>query len=376
MMRTSRGRLRSGPARAAAGVTTAAALVLSGLAAATPARAQGEVPILGQALTVSSDDTPQTTRDVLISLHGVRRVEGATMVYFSVGYTPQSDAGSDNLSLMKAFGFQAQMTPLRDEIDAMGDVAILDIDGRKAYSTLYTGADHTDRGASECVCFSWLDALPKEPEPGKAYVGAAAVGPLPTSLDRVTVRVAGQFFSDVPVEDGPMEPTVTPDDPILVGTGWPEVDTKAITSVPDPSVFTLALTSHQATDDSAINERVGSDTRSLDLSADVLFDVDEATLTSKAKQEIAAAAKAIKGADVSGTITVIGHTDSSGSDSHNQDLSERRAESVAKALKPLLPSGITLTTDGKGESEPIASNETEDGKALNRRVTITLPEAK
>lgn len=69
--------------------------------------------------------------------------------------------------------------------------------------------------------------------------------------------------------------------------------------------------------------------------------------------------------------TIVGHTDSRDSDAHNQTLSERRAEAVEAALADRLP-GVEFTVEGRGETEPIASNSTEEGRALNRRVTITM----
>src|SRR5690606_19132750 len=74
-----------------------------------------------------------------------------------------------------------------------------------------------------------------------------------------------------------------------------------------------------------------------------------------------------------GPVTVIGHTDSVDSEASNLTLSKERAAAVATALeKRLDTSDYELATDGKGEAEPIASNDTEDGKALNRRVEIVL----
>ena len=61
-------------------------------------------------------------------------------------------------------------------------------------------------------------------------------------------------------------------------------------------------------------------------------------------------------------LLVVGHTDSVADDAHNLDLSKRRAEAVATALKTALP-GWDIQTDSKGETEPIVSNDTEDGKA-------------
>ncbi len=71
-------------------------------------------------------------------------------------------------------------------------------------------------------------------------------------------------------------------------------------------------------------------------------------------------------------VDVIGHTDSRGSEQYNQRLSEQRAASVARYLEShkVLPQRIVTT--GKGELRPIASNDTPDGRALNRRVEINL----
>ena len=71
-------------------------------------------------------------------------------------------------------------------------------------------------------------------------------------------------------------------------------------------------------------------------------------------------------------IVVAGHTDSSGSDALNQNLSERRAQSVSSYLNT---AGIIierLEVIGFGETQPVASNQTDAGKELNRRVEITL----
>lgn len=71
-------------------------------------------------------------------------------------------------------------------------------------------------------------------------------------------------------------------------------------------------------------------------------------------------------------VDVYGHTDSTGSDSYNFDLSQRRASAVADYLTMRGVQSARLGTRGFGESQPIASNETEEGKAANRRVEIKL----
>lgn len=71
-------------------------------------------------------------------------------------------------------------------------------------------------------------------------------------------------------------------------------------------------------------------------------------------------------------LAVAGHTDSTGSAAHNQDLSQRRAGSVARYMEDqgVLPERIYAS--GYGMTQPIASNETESGRRLNRRVDITI----
>ncbi len=71
-------------------------------------------------------------------------------------------------------------------------------------------------------------------------------------------------------------------------------------------------------------------------------------------------------------LSVTGHTDSDGSDSANQSLSASRAEKVKSILVDEGFNAENLETDGKGEAEPIASNDTPEGKAQNRRVSIRL----
>ncbi len=77
-------------------------------------------------------------------------------------------------------------------------------------------------------------------------------------------------------------------------------------------------------------------------------------------------------------VKVIGHTDSVGTDTNNQKLSIERADSVRDFLNDRGVSGGRIEVTGRGEREPIASNETVEGRAKNRRVEIFLrePEAK
>ena len=70
------------------------------------------------------------------------------------------------------------------------------------------------------------------------------------------------------------------------------------------------------------------------------------------------------------TLTVVGHTDNVGSNAYNQQLSERRALSVAQFLESRRVNGMRLATAGKGETQAVASNASEAGRQANRRVEI------
>jgi outer membrane protein OmpA-like peptidoglycan-associated protein len=71
-------------------------------------------------------------------------------------------------------------------------------------------------------------------------------------------------------------------------------------------------------------------------------------------------------------IEIAGHTDSSGSDQYNQQLSQRRAQAVATYLASQGVKHERLMTVGAGEAYPIASNDNEQGRAANRRVELTI----
>ncbi len=70
------------------------------------------------------------------------------------------------------------------------------------------------------------------------------------------------------------------------------------------------------------------------------------------------------------TLTVVGHTDNVGSDKYNQDLSLRRAHSVARYFESKRVDPVRMAISGKGETQPVASNNSEAGRQQNRRVEI------
>ena len=101
----------------------------------------------------------------------------------------------------------------------------------------------------------------------------------------------------------------------------------------------------------------------------VHFAFDSAKLTSEAKSILDGALTAIK-ANPSAHLTVEGHTDSTGSDSYNYDLSERRAQAVVNHLSSSGVAASRMSSVGKGASNPVASNDTSEGRRQNRRVEV------
>jgi OOP family OmpA-OmpF porin len=107
------------------------------------------------------------------------------------------------------------------------------------------------------------------------------------------------------------------------------------------------------------------------VSAVALFDFDKSVLKQQGKAELQNVGAKIRDQGMSvGDIDVIGYTDSVGSNDYNYALSERRANAVKDYLVSEGIDADLIDAIGKGKSEPVASNDTEEGRAKNRRVEI------
>lgn len=104
---------------------------------------------------------------------------------------------------------------------------------------------------------------------------------------------------------------------------------------------------------------------------DVLFETGKSDLKSSASTNLAKLA-AFLNQQPERALVIEGHTDSVGSDSYNQELSQRRADSVKAFLIGHNVAPNRITAVGKGESSPVASNDTSSGRQLNRRVEIVI----
>ena len=116
--------------------------------------------------------------------------------------------------------------------------------------------------------------------------------------------------------------------------------------------------------------RIG-DNITLNMPGNVTFATDSADLSPAFFEVLNSVSKVLKEFDQT-IIEVAGHTDSTGSDAHNQALSERRASSVSQYFTARKISANRLISVGMGESRPVADNGSVEGRQANRRVEITM----
>ena len=113
------------------------------------------------------------------------------------------------------------------------------------------------------------------------------------------------------------------------------------------------------------------DNITLNMPGNITFATDSADLNARFFDVLASVSKVMTEFDKT-VVEVAGHTDSTGSESYNQNLSERRAGSVAQYLQTQGVNHQRMITVGMGETYPVADNGSANGRQLNRRVEITM----
>ena len=117
-------------------------------------------------------------------------------------------------------------------------------------------------------------------------------------------------------------------------------------------------------------ERVGEGIK-ITFDSGLMFNVDSYELKSETRDNLSELSKTLQKYDDT-NILIEGHTDNTGTDSYNLNLSEKRASSVANYLNDQGVKSGRITTEGYGEDQPIASNETAEGRQSNRRVEVAI----
>jgi outer membrane protein OmpA-like peptidoglycan-associated protein len=117
-------------------------------------------------------------------------------------------------------------------------------------------------------------------------------------------------------------------------------------------------------------ERIGEGIK-ITFDSGLLFEVDKYDLTSNAQTNLTDLARILNKYEDT-NVLIEGHTDSSGSDDYNMRLSERRAQAVSHYLASQSVASGRFSLMGYGETQPIASNDTAEGRRLNRRVELAI----
>lgn len=139
----------------------------------------------------------------------------------------------------------------------------------------------------------------------------------------------------------------------------------------EPVVSETAVESPSEQVTYATDTQIDTEVEKISFDTDTLFDFDKAALKREGRQQLDLLASRLMDKVVQ-VVVVSGHTDSIGSQAYNQQLSEKRAKAVAEYLNGKGISSEKIFTEGRGASQPIASNSSEAGRALNRRVEIEV----
>ncbi len=219
----------------------------------------------------------------------------------------------------------------------------------------------TQPDAGDCTC---TGSFPVDLGASTLLQAAFTGVPVDATAMTVTVPNAG-VFADVPIRNG-----VVPQPPAAVLNGSPV----AAVDWSRPGVSTVRdLIEHRTSLVAPVNTSKTAKQTDVQLSADVLFRIDKSDLSPAAGKSINVALAELE-AGGAGPLTIIGHTDDTGTSAHNQTLSEARARTVATAIRTRLPDAQwPKTVSGKGETQPLVPNTSAANRQINRRVTISYP---
>ena len=201
--------------------------------------------------------------------------------------------------------------------------------------------------------------------PGKEIISYLSFGKVDT--DTVTVMVPMAGFTTVSVLDANDAKKAKVD----LSTAQTEIDKypRAAPELADP----VAIERYTRALDDSTSTHAGSKDITVTLASDVTFASDSADLTSAADAQLKTVASQLTQYPDGGTLSIVGHTDDVQDDAYNQTLSEKRANAVKTRLEQLTKLDKWQTSvSGKGESEPKIKDTSDEARAANRRVEITL----
>ncbi|WP_143225091.1 OmpA family protein [Actinomyces naeslundii] len=201
--------------------------------------------------------------------------------------------------------------------------------------------------------------------PGENITSYLSFGKVDTDTATVLVPMAG--FTTVSV----LEADAAKKAKVNLSTAQTAIDqsSHAATELADP----VAIERYTRALDDSTSTQAGSKDITVTLNSDVTFASDSADLTPAADTQLQTVADQLKQHPDGGTLTIVGHTDDVQDDAYNQTLSEKRANAVKTKLQQLTKLDKWKTSvSGKGESQPKIKDTTDEARAANRRVEITL----
>ncbi|MBB6170657.1 outer membrane protein OmpA-like peptidoglycan-associated protein [Nocardiopsis mwathae] len=221
-------------------------------------------------------------------------------------------------------------------------VTLIDSANRKRHMPLQKTDD-------QCLCSDFKGQ--ERVDPGDSVDIWVAYPAPPADVDAMTVAtLASPDFVDIP---------------LLEASGEEEEIAQTATADPEiRDISSIQMGEEETREDSGDESKIM-------LSSDVLFKVNESDLTDKADTALKKVAKEIDDSSAD-EVSIDGYTDNTGNDSINNPLSKDRAESVQKRLEDLVSRDVNFSAEGHGSSDPIASNDNEEGREQNRRVTISF----
>ncbi|MCC2315061.1 OmpA family protein [Cellulomonas xiejunii] len=311
---------------------------------------------------------PESGVEVEVGVHPVVRAGEYAVLTLDLTALTESPTG-DRVHVYGFDGALGQNLPLRRP----SNVRLVDLERDLIY--------HPGVGADD-----WPVVAPSDwhhvSDPGGSRVLIPYPAPAPDVTSLSVFLPGAPLLADVPVIDGEVPSSVRPEqqaqepaaDPSASGTATPspapEPQSLAFDEIVEARTFPLDSTSAELA--GAVTTTESVERVDVQLGADVLFDFDQATLTPAASEALGLVAARVSEREA-GTVSIVGHTDDQGDDAYNRDLSLRRAQAVADALSGLVdPSSYPMTAEGRGEAEPFVANDSEENRARNRRVAVTL----
>lgn len=196
-----------------------ACLALTPAVHSEPREPGPDLPVLGQALVAATSDAEERLPSMVVTVHGLRRIGDATVLYYSVGFA--DEAPDPELAPVTAYGSgPGTFETLQSAPGAtfMDSAAAIDVPGKVSYGAL-RGQDGRAIAAPAPAAEDDRARLS-----GRAVVQWIALAPIPAKTTIVDILVGSVFLKGIPVSNGPLTP-VSEDPTPAAGRGWPEINT-------------------------------------------------------------------------------------------------------------------------------------------------------